>query len=457
MKIRGIQSGAVLQRTAADLCEVLIEASFMGIPAVSMGELVPAGESLWQLKGIPTGGPYTITLRDDTESRQYDDVYVGDVWMLAGQSNMEGAGWLRDKDLAAAEVPNDAVRAFYMDDTWKPARPMLHQLWLSSDPAHRKTFEADAADVKSRGLHITDFPPLPQRRGVGPGCFFARTLYEKTGIPQGVIPCAVGGAPIHMWIPIEEGDNFYTAAARRLRDCGSRIRGIFWYQGEGYSASLDDYTVMFESMRQGFSAICQTRDLPAVVVQTFRCTIPSILHSDEAQYSWSRFRSHLLDMAHTLSNLAAVATNDLELDDCIHLSAAAQEKLGTRAADTMLWLTQNKGCAEPEIDTMEIRSHECVTEWSELRIRYRNLRGKLIAAGFPGGFMISQETALPSDGSIQHISLVENEVRIRFELTPDELRKRELWYGFGHHFHCTITDEGGHALPSVGPIPLGAL
>ena len=341
-----------------------------------------------------------------------------------------------------------------MEDQWRPAVAQLHQLSKSADPAHRRAFAADESSVKARGLCITDFPPAPQKRGVGPGFFFAEELYRLTGIPQGVLPCAVGGAPIEMWLPVEEGDNYYTAAYRRIIACGQRIRGIFWYQGEGFGGPKEDYQEKFERMRQGFSALCGTADLPAVMVQTFRCTIPGVLHSSDAAYVWSRYRNYLLDICREGKNLAVVASNDLDLDDLIHLSTDAQEKLGKRAADAMLYLTDGVGCGEPEIESITVQPHACVTLWSELRIRYRNLRGNLISVGFPSGFMLSEGEEMPSVGSIQHTSLVGDEVRIRIELTPEQLRKKDLWYGFGHHFHCSITDEGDHPIPSQGPIHL---
>ena len=49
-----------------------------------------------KLVGVPVGGPYTITC--NVKSRASDDdhesvgpVFVGDLWVLAGQSNMEGS------------------------------------------------------------------------------------------------------------------------------------------------------------------------------------------------------------------------------------------------------------------------------------------------------------------------------------------------------------------------------
>ena len=54
---------------------------------------------------------------------------VGDLWILAGQSNMEGAGKLRS-NLAELEINTDSeVRCYYMSESWAPAKPQLHQIW----------------------------------------------------------------------------------------------------------------------------------------------------------------------------------------------------------------------------------------------------------------------------------------------------------------------------------------
>jgi len=454
MKLTGIQTGALLQRVN-DFCETVIHTENADTLTVSMGELQKIADNTWLLTGIPTGGPYFLTFSDGEESLTFTDIYVGDLWLLAGQSNMEGAGWLREKDVAYTANPSPHLRAFYMNDEWRPASPQLHQLWESDDPAHRRTFAENRARVEAtRGLHPADYLQTLKRRSVGPGFFFAEELFKQTGVPQGVIPCAVGGAPIEMWIPTSDGDNYYTAAYRRIIACGKRIRGIFWYQGEGFPGAKEAYAAMFESMRQGFSSLCGTADLPTVMVQPFRCTLPGVLGNDHAERIWSRYRNYLRDICREGKNLSVIATNDLELDDCIHLSADAQEKLGGRAADAMRYLTDGAGCPEPEIEAITVHAHPIITEWSELHIAYRNLRGKLTSIGFPDGFMLSEGDGIPSVASIQHITLVGNEVRIRLELTPDELRQRQLWYGFGHHFHCKILDEGGHPLLSQGPIPL---
>ena len=54
------------------------------------------------LTGIPVGGPYSLFINSEI----YNNIYVGDVWILAGQSNMEGHGRLSQEDKFYKKNPN---------------------------------------------------------------------------------------------------------------------------------------------------------------------------------------------------------------------------------------------------------------------------------------------------------------------------------------------------------------
>ncbi len=47
----------------------------------------------FHLTGICTGGPYTLTLTVGEQTFVFTEIYVGDVWILGGQSNMDGCGF----------------------------------------------------------------------------------------------------------------------------------------------------------------------------------------------------------------------------------------------------------------------------------------------------------------------------------------------------------------------------
>ena len=127
MKIlNGINDGMVMQRgTATNECDILLSLECDGEPAAKYDgkavSLTREGDN-WRLTGIPVGGPYTLTISDKNGEVDFDNIYVGDVWILAGQSNMEGAGLMTDAEYAYESNPDMSVRAFYLDDSWDFAR-----------------------------------------------------------------------------------------------------------------------------------------------------------------------------------------------------------------------------------------------------------------------------------------------------------------------------------------------
>jgi sialate O-acetylesterase len=280
-------------------------------------------------------------------------------------------------------------------------------------------------------------------------------MFELTsGIPQGVIPTAVGGAPITKWLPISEGENYYTAAIRRIVETGSNIKGVFWAQGEG-DADAKNYPAKIESIRKDLCKILDKSEIPFVQMQSFKCTIN--IGDENTNKIWSNFREMQRNMPFNTNNLATIATNDLELDDLIHLSSDSQKIAGKRAANAMYYLLTGCGYAEPEIDKVYITKGRYVPQlFSEIHIRYKNTAGSLKASGVPFGFAIKKTNSNeePSIKNIKRIFVAKNEVIISVEIPSEQLKDYELWYGYGNDFYCNITDGEGRAIPSMGPILL---
>ena len=124
-----IQDYQVLQRDADGKARVTLD----------------SGETL----DLPVGGPYEVG--------GAKNVLVGDLWILAGQSNMEGVG-----DLVDVETPHPLVHSFQSRERWAPAEEPLHWLGESPRPVH----------------HIIWGQPVPDRdpaarpqpdEGCGPG------------------------------------------------------------------------------------------------------------------------------------------------------------------------------------------------------------------------------------------------------------------------------------------------
>jgi len=450
--IEGLQSGAVLQRDERHFCCVRFKAEFKGEPKISLGKLEHLKEDLWLLKGLFIGGPYTVTISDDESAETFTDLYVGDVWILAGQSNMEGMGRNTADELAAAANPNPIVRAYRPDKKWVAATPVSHQISLSEDP-YIKTFWDNA--VETCAVEVSD-RPMMFYRGVGPGVYIGKRMLENTDVPQGIVPCAVGGTPIEKWIPSGE-DNFYYAALRTMHCAGGNFRGMFWCQGEG-NPNWEVYPSQLQSIRDGICKEFDLKELPTVVGQSGHFKAPDAFKT-ENQYIWSRFREMQRKLPETLEKVITVACNDLSLDDLIHVSSDGHKIFGRRMADAMDHLVTGAGYDEPTIGKITAFKDPCVPDFYNLRIRIDNTNGDLCSNGNPSGFAFKhiEDDEVPTEARISCMTLRRNYVLIRTEMSLNELKKLELWYDFGHRIFCNITDGSGRAILSTGPVSLADL
>jgi sialate O-acetylesterase len=125
------------------------------------------------------GGPFTLTVSASNTIR-FDDVWVGDVWLAAGQSNME---WTLD----AAEGGKDEIA--------RAAHP-----WLRFLRATRVTSRFPKDDVETAGWKVASPETAAKMSAVA--WFFAQHLREHHAVPIGVIDASWGGAPLSAFTPL---------------------------------------------------------------------------------------------------------------------------------------------------------------------------------------------------------------------------------------------------------------
>ena len=450
----GIKSGAVLQRDEDNLCKVTIFAEFKGTPSATLGYFEKIDKNVWAFKGVFVGGPYEITISDDDSQITFTEVYVGDVWLLAGQSNMEGSGHPIYEDRAYDTNINPHLRALYLEDEWKAAKPIMSNLSRSTDEVHRTAHNNWIDSIKAENQVVRDIPPYEIQRCIGPGLWFAEEMYKLTdGVPQGLILSAVGGAPIGMWLPGSETKNYFDAAARRVKLAGNNIKGIFWSQGEGNG----QWEVYPEQIKQIRASICKqigVEEIPFVQMQSFKCTL--ILKS-WSEIIWTNFREMQRNMQYILPMTETIATNDLALCDCIHLSSESQRKCGVRGANAMYHLVTGIGYPQPAIESIELeKGLYTPNDVTTVIIKYKNLCGDLKSTGFPFGFTYRKSGSedKPAMQNMTNLRLKKNAVCIGIEKSMDEVKEYEIFYGYGHDFYCNITDGADRAIPSMGPVKI---
>jgi len=396
------------------------------------------------ISGVPTGGPYDIALCIENASGACRDtltirnILIGDVWILAGQSNMEGVGYRKD-----SMKPHPHVRAFYMDDRWGIAEDPLHRLWTAVDQVH--------VDLIG-GSRIPGSPHI----GVGPGLSYALHMRTQIGVPQGLICCAHGGTSMAQWDPAlrdQGGKSLYGAMVRRFCKNGGSIAGVLWYQGcsDADPSLATIYTermkTLIASMRKDF----KRADLPVVMVQISR-----VVTWKNAAASWNMVREAQRLLPRAVRRLSVVPAIDLSMDDFIHLAGFSQNRLGERLAYAMLELTKQKKGLMPPIALSKVRLvRDPLNLWANVILEFDHVDGKLRADGMPWGFELSMKKIELTNDYIYRIDLDANRVILRTAISAIEAESMFLFYGFGTNSFCNITDSADRSLPSIGGLRVG--
>lgn len=445
----GLFNSMVIQRDKNDLSDQLITGkgsgdiivkvshkgkSLSGFSKYKLGRAVK-GKFNIKLKGLPVGGPYKIELKDDKDTLIVKDVLIGDVWILAGQSNMEGIGNLENRLKG-----RNKVRAFYMTNEWGVAEDPIHI------PHQAKAWVHNAGNPSYRPKGA---------KGVGPGVAFGQAMLKTENIPQGLIACAHCGTEMTAWDPskINMGDkSFYGAMINRFIENGSKIKGVLWYQGCSDANSKDArvYTMrmkqLIASMRNDFN----DKRLPVVVVQIGRRT-----KVDPDINGWNSIRDQQYRLPHEINRIVTVPVIDLPLDDHIHLSAAGQHILGERLSEAMTSLLHGRKAAMPpiEIQKISLKKHPISPPHTiDIVVHYKNIIGKLESKGRASGFTLAVNNI--DYLTVFDIKLDGNKVIINCDCDKAELLMYDLYYGFGMNPYCNITDSDGRSLPAFGPVTL---
>lgn len=395
-----------------------------------------AGEGAFavELAGIPVGGPYRLTLECGEARTRGRGFYVGDVWLLAGQSNMEGCGQMA---LGKAR-PHPLIRAFSLRREWRRAEDPLHVPWESPDAAlnEGKPFTPEEAEAYRRAA----------RRGVGVGVFFAREMLARSGVPQGLICAARGATQMAQWCPDAKSPAagaLYASMLRSLRATGQPVAGVLWYQGEGDSAA--DRAALYTSrMRRLIAATRRDLgqpELPWMIGQLSR------VYGERKETAWNSVQEQQRRLAARIRCAALVATVDLPLDDFIHLGAEAFPRLAkrfARAADRLVHGNREEP-PPPSLRAVSGLRKDAAGEAGWIDVAFADVVGGLHASGLPLGFVLLDAKGRPVPALYKttlHGAIA------RLHVLP-EYPGTGLWvaYGHGNAPACNIVDGRDCPLP----------
>lgn len=130
-----------------------------------------------RLAPLPAGGPHRLRVEGD-QTVELDDVLIGDVWLLGGQSNME---WpLAQTDTGPQEVAS-------------PQNPQLRQLRVPL-----RASVTPEAEIAAAPWAVAEPGKVGEFSAVG--YHFARQVQAVQGVPIGLIQTAWGGSMLETWV-----------------------------------------------------------------------------------------------------------------------------------------------------------------------------------------------------------------------------------------------------------------
>jgi sialate O-acetylesterase len=289
------------------------------------------------------------------------DVLVGEVWLCAGQSNME---WrLRFAATGKADIADAEF-------------PQIRQLKISRHPRTTRQDDAPADWAVCSPATAGDFSAV--------GFHFARELWQSQHVPIGLINCSHGNSSVEAWMSVETlasepefkvvSDRWaevmarhpaalarYEAAIERWRADSAvggqprkkpsppigpnhqqepsalfngmiapllptAIRGFLWYQGESNARRADEYEKLFVSLIRQWRRDFEAPEAPFFWVQLpgLDAMPPTTTHDD-----WIMLREAL---SATLSAPATGQAITIDLGDRTDIHPLRKREVGERLA-----------------------------------------------------------------------------------------------------------------------------
>ena len=344
-----------------------------------------------------TGGPYKLSVEGSESSVVFSEVYVGEVWLCVGESNMsrtlkQSIDFEDDaaRDAWLQEIDNSNIRLFTVPEN------------AIDEPTG--DFTEAVAWQKCRGADVGDFSALAY--------YFGLALQENEAlkdVPIGLINASLGGATAEAWTsrtgldaaealkPMMQhwNDNpdkrsparpsgLYNGMLAPLVPLG--IRGVVWYQGETNVGRGDQYRDIMEVLIQDWREKFQSDAMPFVFVQ-----VCPYRYSD-----WDpRALPELWDAQNAVlevPNTGMAVTSDI--GDAEDPHPKNKEIIGKRLAQ--LALADVYAAADAKGQGPQFESMEVVDQTNQIRVRFTQAEGLKAVGENVTGFQVCG-----SDGEFQ--------------------------------------------------------
>lgn len=304
------------------------------------------------------GGPYEISIGGD-QSVYLKNVLIGEVWLCAGQSNMEMPmkGFKGQPILGSNEAilksTNKNIRVYTVPrgSQTTPQEANKPSAWKEAEPEAVSNFSATAY-------------------------FFGKDLEELLHVPIGLINVSYGGSPVESWmsaetlkafpeikipaktdsiqVPNRTPTTLYNAMLHPV--VGYGIKGMIWYQGETNYDRSDQYEKLFPAAVAEWRSEWNNGEFPFYYAQIAPYNYAQLPpYNTGGKFNSAYLRDAQRKAATTIPNSAMAVLMDIGEEATIHPSH--KKKGGERLALLALAKTyglKGFGAESPAYDTLVV-------------------------------------------------------------------------------------------------------
>ncbi len=322
------------------------------------------------LSKLTAGGPFALSVSTKNATEQLDNVYVGEVWLAGGQSNMAfRLDQNHESERHIAEASNASIKFMMVPYVYYKGMKVKDSLMVWRNATSENVGVMSAA-----------------------GYFFAKKLQAELGVPVGIVCCYKGGTPAEAWMTrasLENNPDFvpiltryqkivdnlgeagvekewsdYNTALREFKAAEKRgekdikrpaepmgpynpkrpvglyenmlariipytFAGAIWYQGEANAPRAEQYRTLFPALINLWRKDFRNPNLPFLFVQ-----LANYDHPNYTGPNWAELREAQLMAWQNVKNTAMAVSIDVGEKDDIH--PTYKEPVGLRLADAAL-------------------------------------------------------------------------------------------------------------------------
>lgn len=315
--------------------------------------------------------PYEISFTDGSETIIVSNVLIGEVWLAAGQSNMQ----MPLKGFAGCNVENGIDDAVAAGDTDKGVRMFnvpMRQCYTPQEECGGSWMTTECfTDVME--FSATAF-------------YYAQSLSRALDVPVGIVNCSYGGTKVESWLPKEILDTYpdiptdstaiaaieteyerpmvvYNGMFYAIRHY--TVKGIIWYQGCSNVGSYETYAERFATMAEHWRSEMGLGDIPLYFVEIAPYDYGSGDFASGARLREQQFKAQSL-----IPSSAMVSTNNtVETYERYNIHPGHKKVVGQRLSYLALNLTyefKQVCCFGPQFKSWEAKGNEAWVSFDHL-------------------------------------------------------------------------------------------